>query len=567
MFSNLPTSIHDFMRASWNDIEPFYGDLQNRRISAQSVTEFLADWTRLADLVGETHSRLNVATTVNTTDKDAEQRLFAFLENIRPRAQSADQKLKQKFLESGLEPTNFEIPTRNLRSDAELFREKNLPLLTQESKLETEYDKIIGAQTVMWEGAEITVSRLRPVYQDADRAKRARAWQVAIARQMQDRAALNALWQKFLALRRDIATNADQRDYRAWKWQQLLRFDYTPDNCKQFHAAIERAVVPAATRVYEKRRAALGLKSLRPWDLQVDPLNRPPLRPFANDAEMQKKTAKIFQRVDPQLGEYFEIMRREHLLDLDNRKGKAPGGYCTGFAHSKRPFIFANAVGLHGDVQTLLHEAGHAFHNFERNALPYHQQRRVTSEFSEVASMGMELLASPYLSGDGDAFYNDQDAARARADELEKIILFWPYMAVVDAFQHWVYENPDDALDANRCDEKWAEQWDRFMRGFDWSGMEEEKKTGWHRKLHIFQVPFYYVEYWLAQLGAVQVWANALQDQARAVKNYRAALALGGTRSIPELFRAAGATFAFDAETLGSAVTLIESQIEKLEKI
>ncbi len=566
MLSGFPKSIQEFMRWSWTEIEPFYNQLAERRVSAQSIGEWLADWTQLADRVSETFSRLNVATTVDTTDKDAEARYVAFLDGIRPHAQAADQKLKQKFLDSGLEPNDFAIPARNLRADADLFREKNLPLLAQESKLEIEYDKIIGAQTVTWEGKEVTISRLRPVYQNPDRELRARAWRTALTRQLADRETLNALWKRFLELRQQIAENAGKPDYRAWKWQALLRFEYTPDDCKSFHRAIEQVVVPAAERIYAKRRAQLGLQTLRPWDLDVDPLQRPPLRPFHDVAELESKTAKIFQRVDPQLGDYFETMRREKLLDLANRKGKAPGGYCTSFAASKRAFIFANGVGLHGDVQTLLHEAGHAFHTFERNALPYHQMRRVTSEFSEVASMGMELLAAPYLSADGESFYDEKDSARARAEELEKIILFWPYMAVVDAFQHWVYENPAAAADARACDEKWSEQWDRFMRGADYSGLEEEKKTGWHRKLHIFQVPFYYVEYGLAQLGAVQVWANALKDQAGAVAAYRRALALGGTRPIPELFAAAGAKFAFDAATLGDAVALIEKTIGELEK-
>ena len=244
-------------------------------------------------------------------------------------------------------------------------------------------------------------------------------------------------------------------------------------------------------------------------------------------------------------------MRREKLLDLVNRKRKAPGGYCTDFSAVKRPFICMNAVGVHDDVQTLLHEGGHSFHVFETASLPYHQQTQVPMEFAEVASMGMELLAAPYLAADQGGFYSPADAARARIEHLEGTLLFWPYMAVVDAFQHWVYENPDAATDPVNCDRTWGEQWDRFMRGVDWGGLEEEKVTGWHRKLHIFQVPFYYVEYGLAQLGAMQVWRNALRDQAKAVANYRQALALGGTVTLPELFATAGAKFAFDAQTLG----------------
>jgi oligoendopeptidase F len=316
--------------------------------------------------------------------------------------------------------------------------------------------------------------------------------------------------------------------------------------------------------VYEKRRQRLGLKTLCPWDLDVDLLGRLPLRPFASVAELEGTTATIFQRVDPRLSAYYETMRREGRLDLDNRKGKAPGGYCIAFEVEKRPFIFMNAVGLHADVETLLHEAGHAFHVFESRVLPYYQQLRVGEEFGEVASMSMELLAAPYLANRAGGFYSDADTIRARTEHLEGLILFWPYMAVVDGFQHWAYENADAARDPQNCDAAWATLWRRFMPGVDWSGLEEEMMTGWHRKLHIYEEPFYYVEYGLAQLGAIQVWRNALNDQAEAVARYRHALALGGTAPIPELYRAAGARFAWDAGTLRAAVELVEGTIQEL---
>jgi len=564
MLSSLPKTYHDFSTWSWSQIEPFFAELQARPLSAQKIGEWLSDWTQLNDLVSETQSRFNVASNQDTTDKSAEARLQKFIEEISPQAQTANQKLKKKLLESGLEPPNFEIPARNMRTEAELFREENLPLFTQEQKLEIEYDKVIGAQTAQWEGKEVTLAQLRPVMHNPDRAMRERAWRFSSSRHLQDRDALNALWAKFMGVRKEIAQNADVANYREFKWRQLLRFDYTPDDCKSFHRAIEEVVVPAAQRIYARRKKALGVTSLRPWDLDVDPFNRAPLKPYQQVEELEAKAEAIFRRVDPELGEYFGIMRKEKLLDLANRKGKAPGGYCTSFPNAKRPFIFMNAVGLHGDVQTILHESGHAFHNFERNQLPYHQQRRVTSEFSEVASMGMELLAAPYLDGT-DGFYSKQDAARARIEHLEKNILFWPYMAVVDAFQHWVYENHAAATNPDECDKAWSELHDRFMPGIDYSGLEADKANGWHRKLHIFQVPFYYVEYGLAQLGAVQVWANALKNQTNAVKAYRNALALGGTAGIPKLFQTAGAKFAFDAKTLGEAVGLMERVIGELE--
>ena len=345
----------------------------------------------------------------------------------------------------------------------------------------------------------------------------------------------------------------------------MLRFDYTPEDCRSFHNAIEEVVVPAAARVYEQRRKHLGLETLRPWDLDVDPLGRGPLVPFHDITELQGKCSEIFHRVDPQFGAYFDTMVREGLLDLGNRKNKAPGGYCTEFAARKLPFIFMNAVGIHDDVQTLFHESGHSFHVFERGHLPYYQQRDVSLEFSEVASMAMELLASPYLASEQGGFYAATDAARARIEHLERCIVFWPYMALVDAFQHWVYEHPREAQNPAACDEAWRTIWGRFMPWIDWSGLEQELMTGWHRKLHIHTVPFYYVEYGLAQLGAVQVYGNSTVNRSEALHAYTKALALGGTVSLPELYRTAGARLAFDRHTVASAVSFVELAIADLK--
>jgi oligoendopeptidase F len=550
---------------SWSEIEPHYQDLAARTLSAQNVIGWLADWTALDERVSEMYARLHVATTVDTTDKDAETRYKSFLDTIYPGAEAAEQELREKLLASGLEPKNLEVPLKKMCAEADLYREANLLLLTEERKLAMEYDKIIGAQTVQWEGNEVTITQMRPVYLDSDRAQRERAWRAATQRQLADRSTINALWIKFLPLRQKLAANAGKSDYRAFRWQQLLRLDYSPADCIAFQNAIEQAVVPAARRLYEKRRKQLGVPTLRPWDLEVDPLGRAPLKPFSHVDELKKTASSIFHRVDSRFGEYYDTMAREALLDLDNRKGKAPGGYCTTYPMSKRSFIFMNAVGLHDDLQTMLHESGHAFHNFERNVLPYSQQRQVGLEFAEVASMSMELLAAPYLAANAGGVYSAADAARARIEHLEKNILFWPYMAVVDAFQHWVYAYPAESADPSNCDAQWAIQWNRFMGGVDWSGLEQELMTGWHRKQHIHEVPFYYVEYGLAQLGAVQVWGNALHDQAGAVASYRRALALGGTASLPQLFAAAGAKFAFDAGTLRKYVDLMERTIEKLE--
>jgi oligoendopeptidase F len=567
MSEQLPSTAQEFMSWSWKQIEPFFLELETSPMDGEHVQAWLLDWTRLANLIQETYARLYVATTVNTNDSEAEQCFKIFLDEILPPARAGEQKLKEKLLRSGLKPAGFEIPLRNMQTEADLFREENLPLLSEEQKLNTQYDRIVGAQTVSWEGQELTLSQLVPVLQESDRKKRERAWRLGAERQLADRKAINDLWAELLAVRLKIAANAGMPDYRAYRWRELLRFDYTPQDCLSFHQAIEDVAVPAAERIYEKRRKQLGIESLRPWDLEVDPLGRSPLRPFQSINQLEEVAERIFNRVDPQLGAYFQTMRQESLLDLDNRKGKAPGGYCIDYPVARRPFIFANAVGLHNDVQTLLHEGGHAFHAFESSHLPYNQQIQVPSEFAEVASMGMELLAAPYLRHEAGGFYSEQDAARARIEHLETSICFWPYMAVVDAFQHWVYQHPEQAALPDQCDAQWGSLWQRFMRGQDWSGLDAEMMTGWQRKLHIHQIPFYYVEYGLAQLGAMQVWRNALHDQGAAVKAYRRALSLGTTVALPELYRSAGAKFAFDAQTLGEVVGLAEETIQQLEAI
>ena len=567
MYTSLPKDPQDFMHWNWSQFEPYAIELIIRPITAANLNNWVMDWSDLNRMISEMFARLWVATTLNTADHDAKNRFNTFLDEIFTPSLEANQVLKQKLLASGLQPEGFDIPLRNMRVEAEIFRDENLPLLNEEKKLVNEYDEIIGAQTVEWEGKEVTTTQLQPIYLSLDRSKREKAWRLSMERKLADRQKLNGLWVKMLDLRGQIARNASFMDYRAYHWKELLRFDYTPEDCMQFHQAIEQVAVPAARRIYEKRQKRLGLTSLRPWDLNVDPLGREALKPYQTVTELEDKVSVIFHRVDPELGKYFDIMRNKGLLDLDNRKGKAPGAYCNNYDMVRLPFIFENAVGLHEDVVTLLHEGGHAFHVFEEAHLPYYQLLAVGMEFAEVASMAMELLASPYLLASEGGFYSEKDAARARIEHLEEAVLFWPYMAVVDGFQHWAYTNQAEAANVELCDQKWVELWDCFTIGVDWSGLDDLRVTGWQRKQHIFEVPFYYVEYGLASLGAFQVWRNALNDQKGAVAAYRRALALGGTVSIPKLYETAGARFAFDARALQEAVGLAEEMIERLERV
>ena len=567
MFSTLPTDYSQYQHWTWDDFKPYADELVNHALTPETLTAWLTNWSDLSRMLTEMFQRLYVAITVDTTDQDSKAHYNAFLDGIYAPAQTLDQQCKEKLLASALQPDGMHVPLMHMRAEAEVYSDANLPLLAEEFKLGSEYDEIIGAQTVTYQGKEYTVKQLEPLYLLPDRAAREQVYRLGAERQLADREVLNDLWMRLMTVRGQIAANAGLPDYRAYMWKTLHRYDYTPQDCYSFHAAIEQEVVPVMRHIYEQHRQRLDLETLRPWDKEVDPLGRDPLKPYQSISELEEKAAAIFHKVDPQLGAYFDKMRAKGLLDLENRKGKAPGAYCTGFDMTRLPFIFENAVGLHDDVATILHESGHAFHCFESYHLPFHHQLTVGMEIAEVASMSMELLAAPYLTVEHGGFYTPQDAARARIEHLESMLLFWPYMAVVDAFQHWVYENHAAASQPENCDAKWAELWERFMVGVDYTGLEDHVRTGWQRKMHIFQVPFYYVEYGLAQLGAMQIWRNAIKDQAGAVAAYRRALSLGGTAPLPELYKAAGIRFAFDAGTVGEMVRLSVGVIEQLEQV
>jgi oligoendopeptidase F len=342
------------------------------------------------------------------------------------------------------------------------------------------------------------------------------------------------------------------------------RFDYTPDDCARFHDAVEEAVVPAVGRLMAHRRERLGVDTLRPWDLTVDLASDEPLVPFRTTEEFVAGARRVFRRVDDELGARFALMADEGLLDLESRPGKAPGGYCTDLSHRGRPFIFMNAVGIPDDVNTLVHEAGHCFHDFAAHPLPLTFQRRFGHEAAELASMSMELLAAPYLALP-DGYYPPERASAARLEHLEDVLLALPHIASVDAFQAWIYTDPAGA-DAAARDAQWLAVRARFEPGVDWAGLERERVARWYRQLHIFELPFYYIEYGIAQLGALQVWRNARRDQAEAVRRYKAALALGGTRSLPEIYAAAGARLVFDAPTMRELVTLVEEEMDALRE-
>ncbi|MDR7532954.1 MAG: M3 family oligoendopeptidase [Armatimonadota bacterium] len=533
----------------WGQIEPLLQRLlQTTPDSPEALVRWLEDVSELLAAVDEVRARRYVAYTVQTNDPARERAYLAFIEEIQPRLKPLVHALDVAYLTNphrGALPPRFAVLDRRIANRVALFRPENVPLETDEARLKQQYQKITGAMTVTYQGREHTLQQMARYLEEPDRSTRQEAWELVARRRLQDRGALDEVFDRLLALREQIARNAGYPDYRAYAFRLRERFDYTPEDCLRFHDAVEEVVVPLVRRLHGQRRQALGVETLRPWDLDVDPHGRSPLRPFQHVEELLDGTEAIFCRVDPDLARQFRFLREQGLLDLESRVGKAPGGYQAEFAEQRVPFIFMNAVGVEADVRTLLHEGGHAFHFLASRAEPLLDLREPPIEFAEVASMGMELLATPHL----DVFYRDPPAAaRARRQQYERVLLLFPWVATVDAFQHWLYTHPGHAREAREA--AWVALYRRFHPDVDFSGYEEALATAWHRQLHIFLYPFYYIEYAIAEMGALSVWLQARADPDGAVRRYRAALALAGTRPLPELFAAAGARFELSAEGL-----------------
>ena len=553
-----------FANATWEDILPYYRWLQERPLDEGTVEAWLADWSRLEELIYDAASRSGVAYTTDTADADKEATYLRFTSEIGPQVDEQQVSLMRRLLESGFQRDDMATVIRRFRNQIEIFRDENMPIETELAKLTAKYQKITGAMTVEWDGEEKTIPQLRPFLEEPDRELRKRAFMKIHEPYIAARDELAGLFTEQFGLREQLARNAGFETYRDYIFREKNRFDYTPQDCESFHRAVEETVVPAVERIMARRKEKMGVDSFRPWDVNADPEGRPGLKPFDNVDDFVERAVGIFGKVDTTLGGYFDHMVEKRLLDLDSRKGKAPGGYCTSFPASGEPFIFMNSVGMGGDVTTLLHEAGHAFHVFEAYRQPLIWQRHPGSEMAEVASMTMELLTAPYLAREDGGYYSAADARRARIDHLEHILIMLPHIASVDAFQHWIYTSGEGA-DADARDTAWLEIRSRFERGIDWSGLDTQRTARWYMQLHIFLFPFYYIEYGIAQLGALQVWRNALSDPQGALEAYRAALSLGATKPLPELFETAGAKLAFDSQTMGELVRLIEKQIDELE--
>jgi oligoendopeptidase F len=574
----------------WAQIAPLFDQLEQRAAQCQSAAaleRWLLDWSELTAALDEESSCRYIAMTCHTDNPDAEKAYLHFLENVEPQVKPRQFALEKIYAahpqrEKLLEIRRDELPEsqtadgkhgtcvarpaderyfvfdRDVKNHVELFRPENVPLETEEAKLSQQYQKLSGALTVRFRGEEKTLVQMGRYLEEPDRPLRQEAWELVAKRRLQEADKFDDILDRQIKLRQQIARNAGFENYRDYAFRRLGRFDYTPEDCTRFHDAVEKEVMPVVRELQAQRRRQLKLETLRPWDLAVDPLNRPPLKPFAEVGEMVSRTQKIFNRLDNELGGGFQQMQDLRLLDLDNRKAKAPGGYQQTLAEARVPFIFMNAVGLQRDVETILHETGHALHALAARDDDLHAYRSAPIEFCEVASMSMELLGNEFI----EEFYSAADANRARRVHLEGIVGIFPWIATVDTFQHWIYTHPNHTR-AERA-AAWVELMNRFGGDVDWSGYEAARANLWHKQLHVFIVPFYYIEYGIAQLGALQVWANSKHDKAKALADYKKSLALGGSRLLPELFQAAGCKFGFSEKTIQPLIKLTRNELARL---
>ena len=577
----------------WPQIAPLFDQLEKRAAQCQSAADlerWLLDWSELSAALDEESSRRYIAMTCHTDNADAEKAYLHFVENVDPQLKPRQFALEKIYVAhpqrvellrigapasgtaqtAGNEPCRrpafrgYEVFDRDVKNHVELFCPENVALETGDAKLCQQYQKLTGSLTVNFRGDEKTLVQMGRYLEEPNRALRQEAWELVARRRLQEVDNFDEIFDQLIDLRQRTARNAGFKNYRDYAFRRLGRFDYTPEDCTHFHDAVAREVMPAVRELHAARRHQLGLDKLhpghlRPWDLAVDPQNRPALKPFGPVGEMVSRTQKIFDRLDGELAGGFRQMQDLRLLDLDNRKGKAPGGYQQNLAEVRVPFIFMNAVGQQRDVETILHEAGHAFHALAARDEDLHAYRNSPPiEFCEVASMSMELLGNEFI----EEFYSAADANRARRVHLEGIIGIFPWIATVDAFQHWIYTHPGHSR-AERA-AAWLELMDRFGGDVDWSGYEAARANLWHRQLHIFTHPFYYIEYGIAQLGALQVWANSKRDKVKALNDYKQALVFGGSRPLPELFSAAGCKFEFSAATIKPLIQLVRSELAKL---
>lgn len=555
----------NFVVTTWEALQPYYEELQQRPLnSVADLEQWLKDISELEAVVSEDACWRQIRMTCDTTDKSLEEAFAYFCMEIQPKLQPYADAINKKLLASeflkDLNPELYFTYLRSVRKQVKLFREENVPLQAELSVMQQQYGVIAGKMTITVNGQEYTLQQAARFLESSDRALREEVFSKTAARRLQDKDALNKLYTTLVQKRNQIALNAGFENYRDYKFEELGRFDYTKEDCFQFHAAVKEHIMPLVQRIQEKQRQKLGLDTLKPWDAEAEPAGIKPLEPFHTGEELIDKAISCFDELGPFFGECLRVMQQMRRLDLESRKGKAPGGYNCPLAETGVPFIFMNAAGQMKDLTTMVHEGGHAVHSFLSHRLALSAFKEYPMEIAEVASMSMELFTMDHWNI---FFDNAEDLRRAKLQQLERAITIFPWIATIDKFQHWVYEHPQ------HTEEERTTAWLNILQEFstaavDWNGWEDYRAIGWQRQLHLFEVPFYYIEYGIAQLGAIAMWKQYKANKQQALDNYVKALGLGSTRTLPDLYKAAGIQFDFSPAYVKELAEFVQAEIDKL---
>jgi oligoendopeptidase F len=559
----------DFDASSWENIEPYVDDLIQRNLSCSSCLEkLISDSSNLAEHISETGALLYIGMTCDTENETKKNDFLNFVESIRPKLSKFSDKLNRRIAEHpsvGDLPDRYDLMIRGIKSDIDIFREENIPLGVEQTKLVTKAQGITGGMTVEFEGEERTFPEMKAFLESNNRSVREKAWKSMVSRWMNDSEELSEIFDELIKIRHEIAKNAGFDSYTNYMFKAMHRFDYTVEDCLTFHNSIEKVCMPIVREINEKRRSSFNLEILSPWDVNEKSGSGPdiegknPLRPFDNVGEMVQKLSELFHRMSRDLGNKFDKLVEMDTLDLETRKGKAPGGYQYYLEKSRVPFIFMNAAGLQGDLETMIHESGHAFHSLYCGHLDLIDERNYPIEFAEVASMSMELLTQD----EWQIFYdNDDEVNRAILSHLEGVVFLLPWIATIDAFQHWIYANPNHTREERT--EYWLSLRDRFGSKMDWKDNEDFRELSWQQQGHLFGVPFYYIEYGIAQLGALQLWQTHRKSPEKALKDYENAMKLGNTKILPELFAAAELKLGFDEKHVDSLINEVKTAMAEV---
>ncbi|MDE3249364.1 MAG: M3 family oligoendopeptidase [Bacteroidota bacterium] len=555
----------DFAVTNWEALEPYFKNLLDRALdSPQALEAWLKDSSELEAVISEDACWRQIKMTCDTENKSLEEAFVFFVTQVQPKIQPYADKLNRKLIEcpftAELDKQKYFTYLRSVKKSIDLFREENIPLQSELSVLGQQFGVISGKMTVEVDGKDYTLQQAAKFLESHDRSLRESVYRKINERRLADKDALNDLYSQLVQKRQQVAANAGFANYRDYKFVDMGRFDYSKEDCFAFHESVKQYVLPLVDKIYEGKKKKLGLETLRPWDLEAEPAGTQPLRPFQTGEELLNKSIACFEQIRPFFADCLRRMNEMHRFDLESRKGKAPGGYNCPLAETGAPFIFMNAAGQMSDVTTMVHEGGHAVHSFLAHPLELSAFKEYPMEIAEVASMAMELFSMDYW----DTFFTSaDDLKRAKEHQLERVITIFPWIATIDKFQHWVYEHP--AHTVQEREKAWMDVLGEFSSSvIDFSGLENYRRYNWQRQLHLFEVPFYYIEYGIAQLGAIGFWKQFKQNKEQALNNYVGALSLGGTATLPNLYERAGLKFNFGADNIRQLMDFVDGELKSL---